>query len=368
MTTTAFSPLSLGSLTLKNRFVRSATWDGMADAQGRPTPPQLALYRQLAAAELGLIITGYIAVHPLGLQFPGTLRLDSDALVSALAPLPATVHAAGGKLVAQLFHGGGQTGPKALGRPGLAPAAISFPSFDGVPEAMTEAQIGETLAAFGQAARRARAAGFDGVQLHAAHGYLIHQFLSPLTNPRRDGWGGSPAGRRRFLLEACAAVRREAGADFPLLVKLNGCDNLDGGMTLADATEVARALEQAGVCALEISAGSPASGKESPVRAGIRAGENEGFNADLARAIRQAVTIPVITVGGLRSRATIDRLLAEGGTDAVALSRPLIRQPELILSWHAGATDAASCISCNGCFRPGLKAGGIRCILDHPLT
>lgn len=360
-----FQPATLGLLTLSNRFVRSATWEGMADTEGLPTERLLALYRELAEGNIGLIITGYTAVHPMALQFPGTLRLDSDSQVRPMKQLTAAVHEAGSRVVCQLFHGGGQTGERNLGQPGWAPSGIAFPSYDGIPHEMTLQQIRETILAFGQAALRARQAGFDGVQLHAAHGYLIHQFLSPLTNRRSDGYGGTLEDRMRFLLEIVTTVRKTAGEDFPLLVKLNGDDHLEGGFSSKDLLVVAAALEEAGVTALEISAGSPASGTNSPIRTDVQPGENEGFNADLAAEVRRWGNLPVITVGGLRSPETVDRLWQQGIADFFALSRPLIRQPDLIRNWRQGDSSPSRCISCNACFRPGLKEGGIYCPLER---
>jgi 2,4-dienoyl-CoA reductase-like NADH-dependent reductase (Old Yellow Enzyme family) len=229
---------------------------------------------------------------------------------------------------------------------------------------MTKRDIGEIVAAFGQAARRAKEAGFDAVQLHAAHGYLINQFLSPLTNRRTDSYGGSVENRCRFLLEVYRAVRSVVGKDYPVLAKLNGSDFLAGGLSSDDGLFAAAALSDEGIDAIEVSGGTPASGDQSPVRQKIEARQQEAYNLPLAKRIKEGVTCPVMVVGGIRSFEIGQGIIERGEADYVSFARPLIREPHLARRWQEGDRAKARCISCNGCFKPGLKEGGIYCVVE----
>ncbi|MEW6428868.1 MAG: NADH:flavin oxidoreductase [Thermodesulfobacteriota bacterium] len=359
-----FEPTFIRSMALANRFVRSATWEGMSDDQGRPTPKIAEFYTELALGGVGLIITGYAAVSPEGKQLPGTMVIAAEDFADDYRRLTAAVHAAGGRICLQLVHAGGQTDAKHAGRTPLAPTAVKLPQFPETPEELSKGEIDRIVRAFGAAARRAKAYGFDAVQLHAAHGYLISEFLSPLANRRSDGYGGSDENRARFLLEVYGEVRRQVGEDFPVLVKLNGCDFQEGGLSPAGALVAARLLDAAGIDAIEVSGGTPASGEKSPVRTKIDAPEKEAFHLELAMAIKGQVGCPVMCVGGFRSYETAELALARG-IDYVSLARPLVREPALVNRWRTGDRRPATCISCNGCFRPGLREGGIYCVVER---
>jgi 2,4-dienoyl-CoA reductase-like NADH-dependent reductase (Old Yellow Enzyme family) len=229
---------------------------------------------------------------------------------------------------------------------------------------MSKQDIDEIVAAFGDAARRAKKAGFDAVQLHGAHGYLINEFLSPLTNRRTDDYGGPVENRCRFLLEVCRRVRSEVGPDFPVLIKLNGSDNLEGGLTASDAIHAARMLDKEKIDAIEVSSGTSASGKQTPVRTGVDKPADEAYNLELARELKKAVRCPVISVGGFRSPEVVNKALAESGVDYISMCRPFIWEPGLVKRWGKGDLSPARCISCNGCFKPGLKEGGIYCVVE----
>jgi len=360
-----FDRVSIGRLNLANRFVRSATWEGMCDDDGAVTPKLIDHYRQLARGGTGLLISGYTFVRADGKQLPGKMGAHSDQMIAGLRQLTDAVHAEGGVIFCQLVHAGGQTSAKVIGSQPLAPSAVTFASYPETPAALTVTEIAELVAAFAAAAARCRAAGFDGVQLHGAHGYLINQFLSPLTNQRTDAYGGSLENRMRFLEEVCQAVRAAVGNDFPVTIKLTASDQLPGGFQPEDSVAVARRLEELGLDAIEVSSGTAASGELSPVRQKIDAPEKEAYNAAYARKVKQAVKIPVMVVGGLRSCEVMQRLLWAGDADLFALSRPLIREPDLPDRWRQDDGYVASCISCNGCFRPGLKEGGIYCVLER---
>jgi 2,4-dienoyl-CoA reductase-like NADH-dependent reductase (Old Yellow Enzyme family) len=279
--------------------------------------------------------------------------------------LTSAVHHQGGKICLQLVHAGGQTSAKTIGCLPVAPSAVAVAQFPETPQELTREDIAELVALFGKGAARAREYGFDAVQLHAAHGYLINQFLSPLTNRRNDDYGGSAENRSRFLLEVYRGVRGAVGNYFPVLVKLNGADNVEGGLEPDDALYAARVLDEEGVDAIEVSGGTAASGDRTPVRQGIESREQEAYNLPLAYRVKNAVSCPVMVVGGLRSFEIVEGIIRREEADYVAMARPFIREPHLARRWQEGDEGRTRCISCNGCFKPGMKEGGIYCVVDR---
>ncbi|MCR4308887.1 MAG: NADH:flavin oxidoreductase [Deltaproteobacteria bacterium] len=362
MGTHLFSEGSIKGITLKNRIVRSATWEGMCDSEGKPTERLIDLYRTLCKGGVGLIVTGYTYVRADGREMPGTMGIHSDDRIPALKSLTRVVHEEGGRIFCQLFHAGGRASSKETGTRPLAPSGIKDATSRDLPRAMSEQDILDLVAAFAHGAGRARRAGFDGVQLHGAHGYLINQFLSPLNNARRDSYGGSLKNRIRFLREVHDAVRQEVGPSYPVLIKLTAADNIPGGFALEEAVTVARNLEEWGIDAIEVTSGTVDAGEEGPVRRKIDSPEREAYNAPYARRIKAEVKVPVIVVGGFRSPEVAEAILEKEGADFIALSRPFIREPDLVRKWEADRTHRALCISCSGCFRAGMKDGGIRCV------
>lgn len=359
-----FDQTTIQSMTLRNRLVRSATWEGMCDNDGRPTTKLANWYHDLASGGVGLIITGYTFVRPDGKQLPGKMGIHTDDFESNMKELTQAVHSVGGIICIQLVHAGGQTDSATAGRKPLAPSAVEVDQFSEVPQELSISEIADIVGSFGHAAARAKAWGFDAVQLHGAHGYLINQFLSPLTNVRTDEYGGSIQNRSRFLLEVYRKVRDTVGTNYPVLLKLNGSDNVAGGLTVDDALYAAKAVDAAGIDAIEISGGTPASGDESPVRMKIDKPEQEAYNLTLARKIKAAVSCPVMVVGGFRSYAVAQQAIADDGMDYISMARPFIREPGLANRWQRGDTSPAKCISCNGCFKPGLQEGGIYCVIE----
>ncbi len=349
-----FTPWRINDLTIPNRLVRSATWEGLADDEGVPSHDSINLTAELAEGGVGLIITGYAYVRPEGRGLFRQTGVHIDAMVGPIARMSDAVHQSGGLVAMQIVHAGGQTNPEWIGQDPLGPSAIVHPAFGGQVQALSETQIWDLVGAFAAAAARAKAAGFDAVQLHGAHGYLINQFLSPNTNLRDDQWGGPLANRARFGLEVLKACRQAVGPRYPLFIKLNSQDAFPGGLELADAVEMARLLDQAGIDAIEVSGGVPAAGKLSPSRV-VKKPEEEGYFLPNAQAIKAVVKCPVISVGGWRSRGRIEAAL--DSVDAVSMSRPFIRQPHLANLWKNGSQEPATCISCNGCFVVGRKQG-----------
>ena len=354
----------INGMSLQNRLVRSATWEGMCEPGGRPTPKLAGYYANLARGGAGLIISGYTFIRPDGQQLPGQMGIHSDAFTAEMQALTSAVHHQGGKICLQLVHAGGQTSTRIIGRQPVAPSAVAVAQFPETPRELSREDIADLVVHFGKGAARAREYGFDAVQLHASHGYLINQFLSPLTNRRSDEYGGSVENRSLFLLEVYRAVRGAVGNYFPVLVKLNGSDNLAGGLELDDALYAAKALDEEGVDAIEVSAGTAASGNRTPVRQGIESREQEAYNLPLAYRIKNAVSCPVMVVGGLRSFEIAEGIIRREEADYISMARPFIREPHLVRRWLEGDEGHARCISCNGCFKPGLKEGGIYCVVD----
>ncbi len=370
-----FDQTSINGMKMRNRLVRSATWEGMCDADGRPTPKLIDWYRDLARGGVGLIISGYSFIRPDGKQLPGKMGIHTDDLAPEMEALTRAVHEEGGTICIQLVHAGGQTDSANAGRQPLAPSAVAVDQFPEVPQELAKEDIADLVTAFGNAARRAKAFGFDGIQLHAAHGYLINQFLSPLTNRRTDEYGGNIENRCRFLLEVYRTVRQTVGGDYPVMIKLNGADFVDDGLTEEDAVYAARTLDSEGIDAIEVSGGTSASGAKTPARVKIREPKQEAYNLPLARQISRGVNCPVMVVGGFRSYEVAENAVRDtdpvGGSRGentgiayIAMARPLIREPGLPRRWQQGDTSAAKCLSCNGCFKPGLTQGGIYCVSE----
>ncbi len=357
--TRLFSPAAVGSLELKNRLVRSATAERLAtEPVGRATPALAAMYRTLASGGVGLIITGHAYVHPQGKAHPEMLSVHCDEMLPGLRSLAEAAHAEGGRIALQINHGGQQCAARSVPET-MAPSAVPSPS-GRVPREMTAGEIQEAIDAFGQAARRARLAGFDAVQIHGAHGYLIGQFLSPHTNRRTDAWGGTLERRLCFLAAVCEAVRGQVGADYPVFIKLGMADNLErvpDGLTAEEGARIVGRLADLGLDAVEISGGSGGDRGDYNARLGVGTKEQEAYYRPLARMAKANTHLPVILVGGLRSRAVMDEVLASGDADLLSLSRPLIREPDLPRRLLSGEATASACISGGRCWALGPDEG-----------
>ncbi|MHB1162302.1 MAG: oxidoreductase [Chloroflexota bacterium] len=386
-----FDPGAVGALTLRNRFVRSATAECMADEEGHAGPRLVALYSSLAAGSIGLLITGGAYVHPTGRSYQGVLGVHDDSTLPALTRLTDAVHERGSRIALQLYHCGRQGEPHAAGGALLAPSAIPDRIIRVRPRAMADPDIRSIISAFADAAARAQSSGFDGVQILAANGYLINQFLSPHSNRRDDEWGGTLANRMRFLLEVYHSVRRAVGPDFPVLVKLTASDFIRGGLMPEESLIVAQALATRGVDALEVTGGTletifymsrgeipidqilssrPASQMGAVVRNLVRAAAGnlrsrvrfeEAYFAAEAAKIRRATRVPVMLVGGLRSPLVMDQLLREGRVDFMSMARPFLREPHFVRRIQSGDSRPSLCTGCNRCLVSVADGVGVRC-------
>jgi 2,4-dienoyl-CoA reductase-like NADH-dependent reductase (Old Yellow Enzyme family) len=361
---TLFEETAINGMTMRNRMVRSATWEGMCEQDGRPTQKLANLYCDLAQGGVGLIITGFTFVRQEGKALSGKMGIHTDDFAGDYENLAKAVHDAGGKMAVQLVHAGGKASSKAMGRQPVAPSSIQDEQFTEMPAELTKDEISDIVTAFGEGARRAKAWGIDAVQLHGAHGYLINQFLSPHMNRRGDEYGGSIENRSRFLMDLYQKVRDTVGTHFPVFIKLTASDNLDEGLTIDDAVYAAKKLSDAGIDAIEVSSGTSASGDKNPARVKINKPEKEAYNLDLAIRMKEAVSCPVMVVGGFRSHDVAEKAIRDNDMDYIAMSRPLIREPDLPNRWLQGDRSPAKCISCNSCFKPATKEGGIYCVVE----
>ncbi|MHB8067834.1 MAG: NADH:flavin oxidoreductase [Desulfobaccales bacterium] len=355
-----FESSEINGLMLANRFVRSATWEGMATVDGAVTPKLLDTMTALARGGVGLIITGHTYVRPEGQATPWQLGIDREDLIPGLKEMTAAVHAAGGKIVLQLAHGGNFAAEKLIDQP---PWVVS--DFEGLAKSarreMSAQEIKEIVDSFANGAQRALSAGFDGVQLHSAHGYLLSQFLSPIFNRRQDKYGGDIHNRVRIHLEIGQAIRDIVGQGYPLLIKMNCRDFAENGLSLKDSIQAANLLSQAGFDAIELSGGLLTGGKLSPTRPSINSEDKEAYFKDDARAFKKAIDIPLILVGGIRSIEVTERLVESSVADYLSMCRPLIREPELIKRWQDGDRRRSECVSDNLCFKAAYTGEGIYC-------
>ncbi len=360
-----FEETSINGMSLKNRFVRSATWEGMATEEGACTSQLTKYMLSLVEGEVGLVISGHSYVSSEGQAGRCQLGVYDDGLIAGLSAMVEEVHKAGGVIVMQLAHAGCHA---FAGKDAVGPSSLEHDGRILCREA-SKLEIEGIVQAFQEGARRAREAGFDGVQLHAAHGYLLSQFLSPHYNRRQDEYGGSLENRSRALMEIYDVVRETVGRNYPVLIKLNSQDFLSDGFTEDEMITLASILCDKGIDAVEISGGTILSNPECrPVRkVNLTSSEQEVFYERSARRFKKELTVPLMLVGGIRSYQVAERLVCEGITDYVSLCRPLIREPHLVRRWKSGDLEPATCLRDNLCFRPGLKGLGIHCVVEEKL-
>ena len=353
MTNPLAQPLALpGGAVLSNRLAKAAMSEGFADARNHSTPRLETLYRRWAGSGAGLLLSGNIQVDRWHLERPGNIVVDDDSGQAQLARLAAAGKSQGAHFWAQLSHTGRQVSSHINSAP-LSPSAVDIDVIRGAgfsfatPKPMTEAEVERAIGQFAFAAKVTKDAGFTGVSLHAAHGYLISQFLSPLSNQRIDRWGGSLENRSRLLLEVIAAVRAVVGPVFPIGIKLNASDFQKGGFTNAECVELVKILGDTGLDLLELSGGS----LEQPKVVGVTIkdeGEDgprastvarEAYFVAFAGAVRAVAKMPVMVTGGFRTAAGMIEALEGGDLDVVGLGRPLIADPMAARRLLSGEID-----------------------------
>lgn len=379
-----FSRGRIGSLEVSNRMIRSASHEGLADAKGAPTEDQFNFYKGFVDGGIGLVITGYAGIMQNGKSaLYHMTMIDSDESIPAHKKMVDGVHASGGKIVLQICHCGRQTLSSETAAPPLvAPSAIPCGFYKEMPKALTEPEIHEIADRFALAGKRAQTAGYDGVEIHAAHGYLLSTFLSCHSNKRSDRWGGSRENRFRIVGEVLRAVRRSVGDEYPVLIKLNCYEKPASGMKPEECVEMAKLVERTGCCdAIEISNGTNEDGfvmarggvpvdgilkylrpycqmkpiskffvrLAAPFVKLMQPAFAEGYNLATAAMVKKVVSLPVITVGGMRSKNFMNSAISEGKTDFVSMARPLLLEPDLANKFRSGISEKAECDNCNIC-------------------
>ena len=362
-------PKKIGKLEIKNRFVRSATFEGLATEEGEITGKLIDFYRTLSEGGTGLIITSYAFVQEIGRANIKQIAAYSDDFIPGLKKLANVVHehGEGCKVALQIVHAGRQS--HHIKEP-LAPSAVMENFSKKMPREMTIDEIEETIEAFSQASRRAKEAGFDAVQLHGAHGYLISEFLSPYTNKRTDEYGGNTDNRIRFVEKIYRRSRELVGDDFPILIKMNCDDFLDGGITLEESMKITKILTNIGFDAIEISScmwetvrrkkeeigWKPTYIPESRMAVGTL--NEPAYHLPYAKEIKKGIDIPLILVGGINSIDLVEEILNKDDADFVSFCRPLIREPDLPNRWIKRiGNSTVECDYCNSCMTTLFSTG-----------
>ena len=381
-----FDPLSIGALTLRNRIIRSAAFEGMSNYH-MVTPQLIAYHQSVAEGGVGMTTIAYASISQSGLSFPHQLWIRQD-IIPQLRELTGVIHQAGAKASIQLGHTGNMANPKVTGSRPMAPSGrinLYGPTW---PRKMNQADINQIIDDFRVAVTIARQSGFDAVEIHAGHGYLISQFLSPATNRRKDAYGGSFENRSRILKEILIACREAAGPDMAMLVKMNMSDGFAGGISNEEALATARLIEQHGADAIVLSGGFVSKSPLFILRGEINPRMmsyamrgwlkrffvrqfgyqlmkpmpfEEGYFLELAKPFRKAISLPLIVVGGMNSQKIMQEAL-DAGFDGIGLARALIHQPDFIHQLQAGAIKRSGCTICNYCVAV-MYSGEMRCYM-----
>lgn len=382
-----FRPAQLGPIGLRNRIVKCGTNEGLARG-GLVTEALVDWHRRFAAGGVAMTTLAYCSVSAEGRTFRNQIWMRDEAR-EGLAGFVRAVHDEGARAAIQLGHAGWFASPRATGEPPLGPSRSFSPHGQAFSRAMEAADFARVRNAFASAARLAREAGFDGIEVHLGHGYLLSQFLTPWNNRRRDEYGGSIENRARFPRAVLRAVREAAGPDVAVWAKLNMLDGFRGGLELEDGVAVARMIESdASVDALQLTGGHTTRTPmflmrgDVPLREMVRYERNrlrklglwalgrflirpytfeEGFFLDAARRFRAALSLPLMLLGGINRLDTM-RTALDAGFDLVALGRALIRDPDLVLRMRRGELEASRCDHCNQCVAEMERPSGTRCV------
>ncbi len=360
-----FSPFELRGLSLKNRIVMPPMGVFLVEADGSVTERTREYYRQRARGGAGMVMVEASAIAPEGIVSFHQMRIFDDAFVPGLASLAKVIKQEGARAGIQIHHAGRQTSSKVIGRPPLAPSPLPCPSIRGDVEVLDREGIQRIVRLFGDAAQRAMEAGFELIEIHGAHGYLINQFLSGFSNIREDDYGGDTLRRARFAVEVVQEVRRRVGPDFPISFKISAQEFVPGGLTVEESVQIVRLLRQVGIDAVQVSAGNDATPEwiSQPMLM------PRGCLVDSAHRIKEAVDIPVICVGRINGPMLAEEILREGKADLVCMGRALLADPELPRKAREGRLEEIRrCVGCNTCINSIFKKGRVECLVNPELS
>lgn len=359
-----FEPVNIKGLQLKNRFIRSATWMNAAEEDGTTNEQTIRIYEDLAKGGTGLIVTGFAYIMKEEKPAPNMLGIYDDSLIKSHQVLTDRVHQYDAKIALQIVYGGSASShSKASEMLFIGPSAVKNNMTGIIPKVASFADFKKIVDAFTDAIVRAKKAGYDAVQLHAAHGYFLSMMLAPYTNRRTDKYGGSIHNRARIIYEIIESAKEKVGPDFPIMIKINHDDMVvEGqGFVLEEAKMVCKRLEELGVALIEISGGNlSVDPNVKAVRQRLKKLEAQSYFADAAKEIASEVSAPVSVVGGHRNPKLLDEILNGSDIEFFSISRPLIAEPDLINQWKDDPTYLPKCISCNNCF----KSSPVSCILN----
>lgn len=334
-----FDQTSVKNMELKNRFVRSATWEGLSDDDGHINKNIMDVYEDLCKGDIGLIITSYAYITKDEKPNFGMLGIYDDSFIDEYSKLVKMVHSYGTKIIMQIVYGGSNTSYDVGSRVIWGPSAIKHLKTGTLPKEMTKEEIKLLINYFTDAALRCKEAGFDGIQIHGAHGYLLSQWLDPYHNRRTDEYGGSIENRARIIIEVYKAIREKVGEDYHISIKINSSDFRDGGANFEDCKYVLTELDKLGIDSAEISGGD------------FRGFKGEAFFREYAEELSDILSCPVILVGGNRSAKNMNDILNNTNIEYFSMSRPLICEPDLVSKFKNDIEYASKCIGCNQCYK-----------------
>ena len=364
---TLFDKTKLLNMGMKNRFIRGALWEDLADEKGHMTPELSAIYEELAKGGASTLITGYAFVTEDEQPNPGMMGIYDDSFIPEYKEFTNEIHNLGSNIVMQIVYGGFMTGFNVGERTIWGPSTMQNETTGTWAKEITKDEIKYLINAFADAALRVKESGFDGVEIHGGHGYLLSQFLSPYYNKRIDEYGGSIENRGRIIFEIYEAMREKVGNDFLILIKLNSADYIkEGGLTQEDSLYVAKKLADLGINAIEVTGGNESIQEVLDNNMGaartkiVASKDRESYFKDYATKLAEEIDIPVILIGGNRHLDVMQDLLDNTKIAYFSLSRPLTAEPDLINKWANGDTKKPKCVSCNQCY----NTPGKRCILN----
>lgn len=347
--------IGIGGAQIRNRFVRSATHEWLACDDGRPTEPIARIHETLSKNGIGLCISGYAFISMDGRGSKGQQGIHSDDVLPYYREIVDRVHKHGSAFFIQLVHNGRHSfATRDCPNPPSA-SELPIPGTSLNSRSMTEKEIEKVINDFVSAIGRSKKAGADGIQLHCAHGFLLSSFLSPFLNRREDDWGGDTTRRTRIVVEILRRAKKRF-PEYPMAAKMNCTDGVEGGIDMDEAVRIAKILASEGIDAIEVSGGIEDAPNDITCQR-VDSPEQEAYFREYSKAIRQKVDCPVILVGGIRSLRVMNRMVSNGYADMVSMSRPLIREPDLISKIVNGRKTEASCVSCNKCF----DTTGVKC-------